>query len=172
MEEIMKYTLMACAFLLVSLVPSLNASKVQDQTHNYQQGTILSVEKHEVHSPEYSGGSNPSDAPLTSTFYAYDVSVRADCGTYVARYESPTEYLPSQFASGHPIQVRITKHFAYFNVPINREMKMAITHRQRIREGTCDETRHNVNCEIALGCPSPPKLGRSVSLMKRKRTTQ
>ncbi len=133
----MKYILMVCAFLFVGLIPRLNASKVQDQTHNYQQGTILSVEKHEVHSPEYSGGSNPSDAPLTSTFYAYEVSVRADCGTYVTRYESPTDYLPSEFASGHPIQVRVTEHFAYFNFPINQEMKMAITHRQIDRAGTC-----------------------------------
>jgi hypothetical protein len=140
MEEIMKHILMACAFLFVGVVPSLCASKVQDQPHNYEQGTILRVEKHEVQSPEYSGGSNPSDAPLTSTFYAYEVSVRGDCGTYVARYESPTDHLPSEFASGHPIQVRVTKHFAYFNFPINQEMKMAITHRQIDRAGTCDAT--------------------------------
>ena len=136
----MKYILMACAFSFLSIPQSLYASKVRDQTNSYQQGTILSVEKRNVQSPEYSGGNNPSDAPLQSEFYAYDILVRLDCGTYVAHYESPLDYLPSAFAANHTVHVRVTKHFMYFNLPFEGESKMAIGHRKKDQPTPCETT--------------------------------
>ena len=134
----MKSVLLVCAFLVFGVAPNLHASKVQDQTNYYQQGTILGVENHKVDSPEYSGGSNPSDAPLQSAFYAYEVSVRVDCETYVGHYQSVIDYLPSAFAANQPIRVHLTKHFLYFGLPMGGGMKMAIGHR---------ETAHGIACE-------------------------
>jgi hypothetical protein len=133
----MKSILLVCMFLLLSLALSLHASQVQDQTRYYQQGTILSVEDHQVHSPEYSGGNNPSDEPLSNDVYAYDVAVRVDCGTYVAHYESPMDYLPSAFAAHQPIAVQVTPHFLYFRLPLAGEMKMAIRHRKIVQMASC-----------------------------------
>jgi hypothetical protein len=136
----MKCILPVCMFLLGSVSPSLHASKVQDQTLSYQQGTILGVEEHEVHSPQYSGGSNPSDEPLSNAVYFYDITVRVDCGTYLAHYESPIDYLPSAFAVHQPIAVHVAKHFLYFRLPVAGEMKMAIRHRKIAQVSSCETT--------------------------------
>jgi hypothetical protein len=77
------------------MAPILNASPTRTNSNPYTQGTVVAVQKHKVYSPDSTiGGSNPSDAPLTSRYYAYDVSVRVDCRTYVGRYETPINYLP------------------------------------------------------------------------------
>jgi hypothetical protein len=133
----MKSILPVYMFLLLSTAPSL-ATKVQDPTLYYQQGTILSVEDHEVRSPEYSGGSNPSDEPLSSAVYVYDIAVQVDCGTYLAHYESPIDYLPSAFAAHQPIAVHVAKHFLYFRLPVAGEMKMAIRHRKIAQVWSCE----------------------------------
>jgi hypothetical protein len=135
----MKYILLVCMFMLLSMAPS-HASRVQDSTRYYQQGTILSVEDHEVRSPEYSGGNNPSDEPLSNAVYAYDIAVRVDCGTYLAHYESPIDYLPSAFAADQAIAVHVTKHFMYFRLPVAGEMKMAIRHRKTAQAAPCKTT--------------------------------
>jgi hypothetical protein len=98
---------------------------------------VLQVQKHEVGGSAYTGGDNPSDAPLQSDYYAYDVSVRVNCGTYVARYQSPFGYLPSAFVPGHTVPVRVTKHILYFNVPDYQEMKMGIV---RKLQGNCADS--------------------------------
>jgi len=111
------------------IVPMLNASPARGP-NPYVQGTVVDVQKHKVYSPDYTmGGSNPSDAPLTSRYYAYDVSVRVDCKTYVGRYETPFNYLPSAFAPDQPIQLRLTKHVMYFDLPNNPDMRMGIVRR-------------------------------------------
>lgn len=102
----------------------------------YQQGTVLQVDKHQVESP-YSGGDNPSDAPLRSTYYAYDVSVEVNCGKYVTHYESAYDYLPSSFKVNQQIPVRVTKHEMYFNLPGDREFKMPIAHKKLLSSANC-----------------------------------
>jgi hypothetical protein len=134
----MKSILLVCMFLLLGAAPS-RASKVQDPTPYYQQATILSIEDHEVHSPTY-GGNNPSDEPLSNAVYVFDVAVRADCGTYLAHYESPIDYLPSALAAHQPIAVHVTKHFIYFRLPVAGEMKMAIRHRKIAPAASCKTT--------------------------------
>jgi len=101
-------------------------------------GTILNVDKHEVQSPEYAGGNNPTDAPLTSQYYAYDVAVRVSCGTYTGHYESAYDYLPGEIAANQPVDVRVGKHDLYFDLPGDREFKMAIVHRRTERGVPCD----------------------------------
>ena len=115
---------------LLVMAPILYASPTQRNANPYVQGTVVAVQKHKVYSPDYMmGGSNPSDAPLTSQYYAYEVSVRVDCKTYVGRYETPFNYLPSVFTPDQPIQLRLTKHVMYFDLPYNPDMRMGVIHR-------------------------------------------
>jgi len=113
------------------VVPMLNASVTRGKLNPFVQGTVVEIQKHKVYSPETTlGGSNPSDAPLTSQYYAYEVSVRVDCTTYIGRYETPFNYLPSVFSPNQPIQVRLTKHVMYFDLPNDPDMRMGIIHRR------------------------------------------
>ena len=126
----MKRNLCIAIAVLVVVVPGLYASQTQGSSNSYVQGTVVDVQKHQVYSPAYTiGGSNPSDAPLTSQYYAYEVSVRVDCQTYVGRYETPFNYLPSAFTLDQPIQVRLTKHVMYFDLPNDPDMRMGIVRR-------------------------------------------
>jgi len=113
------------------IAPILHASVMRGKPSSFVQGTVVDVQKQKVYSPDTTiGGSNPSDAPLTSRYYAYEVSVRVDCETYVGRYETPFNYLPSVFSPNQPIQVRLTKHVMYFDLPNDPDMRMGIIHRR------------------------------------------
>ena len=100
------------------MVSMLNASPALGASNPYVQGTVVDVQKHKVYFPDsMMGGSNPADVPLTATYHAFEVSVRVDCKTYVGRYETPFNYLPSVFSVNQPIQLRLTKHVMYFDLP-------------------------------------------------------
>jgi len=119
----------ALAILMMTSV--LNASQTRSNSDSYVQGIVVDVQKHRVYSPVYTiGGSNPSDAPLTSQYYAYEVSVRADCNTYVGRYETPFNYLPSAFARNQTIRLRLTRHVMYFDLLNDPDMRMGIIRRR------------------------------------------
>jgi hypothetical protein len=127
-EETVKSKIYLGVLVFVVTVPVFNAKAKEVQSKGFQQGTVLSVERQEVVSPNqccYSG----SDAPLQSQYYSYDVSVRVGCGTYVGHYETPFDYMPSAFSPNKAIPVRLTKHVMYFDVPGERDMKMGIVHR-------------------------------------------
>jgi hypothetical protein len=120
------FALYITAFAII--VPTLYAAEQVNST--YVQGTVVRVQQHKVYSPEVMmGGSNPSDAPLASRSYAYEVSVRVDCDTYVGRYATPFNYLPSAFTADQSIQVHLTKHAMYFDLPGDLDMKMGIVRR-------------------------------------------
>jgi hypothetical protein len=126
------------ALAVLVVVPTLNASPTRTSSNAYVQGVVIEVQKRKIYSPDFTiGGSNPSDAPLTSRYYAYEVSVRVDCKTYVGRYETPLNYLPSEFTPDRPIQVRLTRHVMYFDLPNDPDMRMGIV--QRI--STCSQSR-------------------------------
>ena len=121
----MQKNIFVIAVLLI--VPLLNASPIRGA---FVQGTVVGV-RHKLYSPgSTNAGSNPSDAPLTSRFYAYEVSVRVDCKTYVGRYETPFKYLPSALTPDQPIPVRLTRHVMYFELPNDPDMRMGIVHRR------------------------------------------
>ena len=95
------------------------------------EGTVVQVQQHRVYSHDpMIGGSNPSDAPLTSRYYTYEVSVRVECETYVGRYQTPFNYLPSVFTLNQPVQVRLTKHVMYFDLPNDPDLRMGIVRRK------------------------------------------
>jgi len=115
-------------FLIAILM--LHGSAAQGYLEEYVQGTVVEVQKHKTQSPEYTeGGSNPSDAPLASRYYTYEVAVRVGCKTYVGRYETPFGYLPSVFARAQRIELRLTKHVMYFDLPYSAGIRMRIVHR-------------------------------------------
>jgi hypothetical protein len=98
----------------------------------YVQGTVVQVESHQAESPAYTvGGSNPSDAPLSSRYYVYEVSIRVGCETYVGRYATSFHYLPSEFAPAQRLEFRLTKHVMYFEVPYTAGLRMGIIRRHR-----------------------------------------
>lgn len=118
----MKRGLLVALLLSAAAVPSLSASTNGERPKDYQQGTVLSVERQEVRSPDpdlyfYSG----TDMPLQSVHYAYNVSVQVGCVTYHGRYETLLDYLPSAFSPGKAIQVHLAKHAMHFDVPGDSE---------------------------------------------------
>ncbi len=121
---------LSISIAVLAIVPMLSASRSPGKSDPFVQGTVVAVQKHKIYSPDYMmGGSNSSDAPLTSRYYAYEVSVRVACKTYVGRYETPFNYLSAAFTPEQPIQVRLTKHVMYFDLPSDPEMRMGIVQR-------------------------------------------
>jgi hypothetical protein len=128
-EEIMKKHLyIVTVVFLMTAVPAIRAMAVNSR--EWVQGTVVQVQKHRVEFPEYQFGSgNPSDAPLASRYYAFEVSIRVDGKTYVGRYTTPFNYLPSAFTPDQPIQLRLTKHGMYFELPDGWDVRMGIVRR-------------------------------------------
>jgi hypothetical protein len=138
MEEIMKryfYWVIVCLLAGGVAAPAAEASATP-QSNRFQPATILSVHKQEVGEPAYTGGDNPSDAPLQSEVYAYDVALRTVCGTYVAHFESPYDFLPAAFAPDHQLPVRIGKYDVSFDLGY-REMRMNLVHRKADKGADC-----------------------------------
>jgi hypothetical protein len=141
-EEIMRQNLCICILVFGAALPALHASSVAVHSKQYLQATILSVQREELEEASRVGD-NPSDTPSRSQAYAYDVVVRVSCGTYVGHYESPYDYLPSAFSPNRQVQVRLTKHVMYFNLPGDREMEMNIVRHQTERGVSCATSAAN-----------------------------
>jgi hypothetical protein len=131
MEEIVKKNLILLVLVSGALMTCAHAEAKQ----NYQSATVVSVEKHE--SPSNYVGGNPSDAPLQATVHSYDIGIRLNCETYVARYESALDYLPSAFTPNHDIEVNLQKHVIHVSLPGNRDVRMSINRRIREKNSSC-----------------------------------
>lgn len=116
-------------------IPAIHASSTT-QPKPFETASIQSVHKQQLYEPAYYGGDNPSDAPLQSEVFAYEVAVRTACGTYVARYESPYDFLPSAFAANNQMPVQVGKHNISFDLGY-RQMRMPIEHRKKDRNANC-----------------------------------
>lgn len=125
MEQIVNKNIYIGIAMLV-IVPMLNASPTRDNSNPFVKGTVVHVQKHKGYSPDSTiGGSNPSDAPLTSRYFAYEVSVRVDCKTYVGRHETPFNCLPSSFTPHQPIKVHLAKHV--FDLSNHPDMRIGLS---------------------------------------------
>jgi hypothetical protein len=102
-----------------------------------QQGTVLAIHKQEIENPPYSGGDNPSDAPLRSEFYAYTVKLQVDCSLYQAYYQSPYDYLSLQIAPDQQLPVRLAKHEVHFELAGGREVTMHLVGRKNASVPDC-----------------------------------
>lgn len=126
--------------ILVIAAPMLYASHTQSRSPQYVQGTVLAVQKHVMSSPGDTL-TTPTDAPLSSRYYAYDVAIQVDCETYTGRYETAFDYLPSAFTADQPVRLRLTKHSLYFNLPNNPHMRMGIVRRTTASGAGCSRNR-------------------------------
>lgn len=130
----MKYSVVVA--LVVVAGPGFASGPRQGRSQP-QQATVLRVQRREVHGPNICC-SSAVDMPLQSRYYAYEISLRVRCGTYEGRYETAFDFFPPVFRTGNSLQVRLTKHDMYFDVPGGPDLKIPITHRS-IEHGTsCD----------------------------------
>jgi len=106
-------------------------------------GTVVRVERHEA--PErLSRGDNPSDAPMADPeVFAYDVTVRVNCGTYVGRYQSWYDHIPSVLRVDEKIQLRLARSTMYVAVPNERDVELSIVSK-RMERGPCEAAGHEV----------------------------
>jgi hypothetical protein len=120
-------------FILDLSAPLLNAS-----SRRFQNATVVSVQKYDPYIPRRR---NPSDAPLASTAYDYDISIRLNCSVYVGRYESAIDYLPNAFAPNQPIEISLQKHLMFVRLPGTREIKMGVVRRYAVSGNSCKPGR-------------------------------
>ena len=134
----MRRSLILPGFLLLSgLIYGHAVTQNQAKQESYQPGTVLTVEKYVA--PSYYTGS-PVDAPLQPREYSYDVGIRVDCTTYVGRYQSAINYIPSSIAPNHPVQVLLHKHTLSVWMPeLGREVEMRIVRHKPVKDEACHE---------------------------------
>jgi hypothetical protein len=140
-EEIVQNSSVIRVLVVVLIAPSVYAKTEKanfNKKNQYVQGTVLRVQEHEENSASNYVGSSPTDAPLRSEVYAYDISIRVNCATYVGRWESPFDYLPSVFTPNRVVQVRVEKHLMYVYVPGEREFRMGLVDPPRSGFSGCD----------------------------------
>ena len=128
----MKNSALVCVLAGVLISSSLYATSAKSDSSKkseYQTGTVLRVQRREEGSTSNYVGDSPSDAPLRSEVYAYDISIRVNCATYVGRWNSAFDYLPSVFSPNRTVQVRVEKHLMYVDVPGEKEFRMGFVER-------------------------------------------
>ena len=100
----------------------------------YQSATVVSVANHETPSV-YVG--NPTDTPLQSEVYSYDIGIELNCTVYMVRYETGLDYLPSVFSPNQTVEVSLEKHVMNVNLPGTREVRLSIGRRTRVKNTSC-----------------------------------
>jgi hypothetical protein len=128
--------------LAALIVPSVPAKTVKAHTtknNKYLSGTVLQVKRHEYDSASNYVGDSPSDAPLHSNVYVYDISVSVNCATYVGRYKSAFDYVPSVFTPNRKVEVRLRNHVMQIDVPGEEKYTVGIVERPRHPTPTCGE---------------------------------
>ena len=121
------------SFVLFVIVSGVLLTNMHAATKaGYQPATVVSVETRAIPS-DYAGG-DPSDTPLQSAVYSYDISIRLGSTVYRTSYDSAFDELPSVFATNHPLQVNLKKHVMYVELPGDRAaVQMAIESRTGVK---------------------------------------
>lgn len=130
--------------LAALIVPSVSAKTVKAHStkkNEYLSGTVLQVKRHEYDSASNYVGDSPSDAPLHSNVHVYDVSVRVNCATYVGRYKSVFDYVPSVFTPNRKVEVRLRNHVMQIDIPGEEKYTMGIVERPRGLTTPCSNRR-------------------------------
>lgn len=111
--------------VVAAMLVAVSVSAKESRIGRYLEGTVVGVDKRGSQEPVL--GQNPSDAPLADpATFAYDVAVNVNCGTYVGRYQSWYDYVPSGFAADRKIQLRLTRSMMYVSIPDEKEIELAI----------------------------------------------
>jgi hypothetical protein len=134
MKNVMARGAVVC--LLVAAAFTLYLHARSKQSTGYQPATVMSVEQLDT-MPDPMVGSNPSDAPMAPTEYAYNIGLKLTCTLYMGRYESATDYLPVYFKPNRSVDVRLEKHWIYVSLPEDREVKLALTSHSPVHDQAC-----------------------------------
>jgi hypothetical protein len=129
-----------CALAMALILPSVCAQAVKTDSsrkNEYLAGTVLQVQRHDQDSTSNYVGDSPSDAPLRSGGYAYDISIRVNCATYVGRWNSELDSVSAVFSPNRAVQVRLEKHVMYVDVPGEKEFRMGFVARPRGQSAPC-----------------------------------
>lgn len=130
---------MVAAFVWAPAANAKAAKPASAKKSAYVAGTVVQIQKNQPRS-NYAG-SSPSDAPLESNVFDYEISVRVNCETYVGRYQSGFDYLPAVFTPNRAVEVRLQKHVMYVDVPGDQEYRMGIISRPRAAAANCSTAR-------------------------------
>ena len=123
--------------LIVAMFTTATFAMVQPK--DATQGTIVSVQKGTVATPEITGASDATDNPLQTQYYRYDVSVKVGHGFYVGRYESEFNYLSNSLAPNHVVSVRLQGGVMYLDSQ-GDSLKTTIVSRKRDSLDNWDQT--------------------------------
>jgi len=122
--------------IVVTFPLCLFAQTIPDKKANYQNATVVSVNKHNSVSNYASGDS--VDAPLRAADNSYDISIRLNCDLYVGRYRSSINFVPPEVSANQPVQVLMQGHVMYVTYPNqSRQMKMGIVSHKHVTDGGC-----------------------------------
>ena len=76
------------------------------QTVTYQQATILDIQPPITQSTVHKA----TDAAPPPTAATYEITVQVGNMVYVGRYQRASDYLPSNWVVGKPVEMRVGKH--------------------------------------------------------------
>jgi hypothetical protein len=127
----MKNGLSLCLFGLLAVSCAANAKTDPAQ----QSAIVMRVQKLDADSSF--AGSNPTDAPLRSEVYQYDVWLKVDCTIYVGRYRSSFDQPPLVFAPERHMDLRVEKHVLYASVPGGGDAKLSVLRHGPASAGLC-----------------------------------
>ena len=99
--------------LILAMFTTITFAKVQSASTT--QGTIVTVHRSTVATPETTGVGDATDNPLQTEHYTYDISVKTADGFYVGRYESEFDNLSDVLAPNHVVSVRLQNGAMYLD---------------------------------------------------------
>ena len=76
------------------------------QTVTYRQGTMLDIQPRNAASAVHKA----TDAPPPPGGVTYEITVQLGDMVYVGRYQHQSDYLPSNWVVGQPVEMRVGKH--------------------------------------------------------------
>ena len=122
--------------IVVTFSLCLFAQTSPDKKANYQNATVVSVNKH-ISANNYLGGDSV-DAPLRASDNSYDIAIRMNCDLYVGRYRSSINFVAPEVAPNQAVQILMQGHVMYVSYPNQtRQMKMGITSHKHLNDAGC-----------------------------------
>jgi hypothetical protein len=126
----MKNTIMLAVLVSGALLTNLHAATNPE----YQPATVVSVEGRAI--PSNDAGGSPTDAPLQSEVYSYDIGIRLGDTVYITAFDSTVDELPSDFAANRPVQVNMKKSVMEVELSGDRTVEMAIENRTGVKDAS------------------------------------
>ncbi len=107
------------------------------QTAPNQRGTILGIQPTGTQSAVHKA----TDAPPPDNEAAYDVTVQIGDMVYVARYKHASDYVPSNWVVGQPVDARVGKHKhrVYLKDMAGKEVALPIVTRKPANGAAADK---------------------------------